>query len=112
MRNGTPTIATAIGAEGIPDFSSIHDNPEEFANAAIATYIDKTIWSQLQKDGLTSINLHFAKEKGVTKFFDTITTLERTLSTHRRNNFIGTLLQHQSLASTKFMSKWIEEKNK
>ena len=69
MRNGTPTIATAIGAEGIPDFSSVHDNPEEFSNAAIATYIDKTIWSQLQKDGLTSINLHFAKRKRSYKVF-------------------------------------------
>jgi len=27
-------------------------------------------------------------------------------------NFLGTILQHHTLKSTKYMSKWIEEKNK
>jgi len=34
------------------------------------------------------------------------------LSQHRKANFIGSVLQHHLLSSTKYMSKWIEEKNK
>ncbi|WP_405414854.1 hypothetical protein [Maribacter sp. Asnod1-A12] len=38
--------------------------------------------------------------------------LQKHLFTHRKQNFTGTLLQHQTMTATKFMSKWIEEKNR
>ena len=44
----------------------------------------------------------FAKIDGITA----------DLNTHRAQNFIGQMLQHQSLAATEFMGKWIEGKNK
>jgi hypothetical protein len=31
---------------------------------------------------------------------------------HRSHNFIGALLMHHTLKSTKYLAKWIEEKNK
>ncbi len=34
------------------------------------------------------------------------------LESHRQHNFTGQLLMHHTLQSTKFMSKWIEVKNK
>ena len=37
--------------------------------------------------------------------------LKSTLKAHREKNFIGRMLHHQSMAATKYMGKWIEEKN-
>ncbi|MCH8496401.1 MAG: glycosyltransferase family 4 protein, partial [Balneolales bacterium] len=34
------------------------------------------------------------------------------LSSHRTNNFIGNMLSHHTMSSTKYMSRWIEAKNK
>jgi hypothetical protein len=34
------------------------------------------------------------------------------LKQHRLNNFMGALLQYHTLTSTKYMSRWIEEKNR
>jgi hypothetical protein len=38
--------------------------------------------------------------------------LQANLQKHRLNNFMGSLLQHHTLKSTKYMSMWIEAKNK
>ena len=41
-----------------------------------------------------------------------LSDLQINLETHRFSNFTGAMLWHQSLQASKFMSKWIEEKNK
>ena len=38
--------------------------------------------------------------------------IQENISKRREFNFIGEILKHHTLSSTKFMSKWIEEKNK
>ncbi|GMN08860.1 glycosyltransferase family 4 protein [Croceitalea sp. MTPC9] len=110
MQNGTPTITTAVGAEGIPEFKA-YENPKEFSIAAINSYNNKAEWLKMQKAGVAIINKHFAKQNLAFQLFKTITSLKNTLAKHRSHNFIGSLLQHQTMASTKFMGKWIEEKN-
>jgi len=40
-----------------------------------------------------------------------IEALQAHKEEHRNANFIGALLGHQSMQSTKYMSKWIEAKN-
>ena len=34
------------------------------------------------------------------------------LKEHRLHNFTGAMLQHHTMKSTKYLSKWIEEKNR
>jgi len=41
-----------------------------------------------------------------------IQNLTHNLQSHRQKNFIGSMLMHHTNASTKYMSRWIEEKNK
>ena len=38
--------------------------------------------------------------------------IAENLEKHRTQNITGQLIQHQTMASTKYMAKWIEEKNK
>jgi hypothetical protein len=38
-------------------------------------------------------------------------SLQKNLSTHRAKNFIGSMLMHNTISGTKYMSRCIEEKN-
>ena len=116
MQCGTPSITTSIGAESmygyLPWNGFITDNPEDFAAKAVSLYQDKTTWNQAQQNGIQIIEKRYLKSIFITDFLKNILTLINDLKQHRLNNFIGALLQHQTLQSTKFMSKWIEAKNK
>lgn len=117
MLYGTPNVTTSIGAEGMlnddGDWNGfVTDNPEKFAKAAIALYTNKSIWHQSQQNGIEIINTRFQKGFHTPKLFSAITTIENQLTTHRTTNFIGNMLNHHTMRSTKFLSKWIEEKNK
>ncbi|WP_394972002.1 glycosyltransferase [uncultured Croceitalea sp.] len=112
IRNGTPTITTAIGAEGIPDVGISYDNALEFAQKAIGIYTNKEEWLKMQQLGFKILSIYFSKEQLAPTLFSKIDILKNKLQEHRNKNFIGSLLQHQTMASTKYMSKWIAEKNK
>lgn len=116
MLNGTPSITTSIGAEGINGLlewpGEICNNPEIFAQAALRLYTDERRWDQAQKQGARIINERFSKDKYEAKFSDCLKILQDELEYHRGNNFTGAMLMHHTMASTRFMSKWIEEKNK
>ncbi len=115
MRYGTPSVTTKIGAEGMHGIlewnGAIEDDPQAFATAAVKIYTNPIQWERAQTQGKTLINTLYAKNSLAKIFRVTIENLHKTLPAHRRQNFIGSLLQQQSMAATKFMGKWIEEKN-
>ncbi|GGX20284.1 glycosyltransferase [Aquimarina muelleri] len=117
MLCGTPSITTTIGAEGMLNKESdwngfITDNPIEFAKAAIHIYTNSSTWSQAQQNGIEIINTRFQKKIFSVSFMNKISKIQHNIKQHRNNNFIGAMLQHHSIRSTEFMSRWIEEKNK
>ncbi|WP_417214197.1 glycosyltransferase [Bizionia sp.] len=116
MKNGTPAIMSSIAAEGmfgtLDSNGFIADNPIEFINKAVALYTTETTWKTKQQNGFQIINNRFDKTQFQSSFIKTINSITANLLNHREHNFTGQMLQHQSLQSTKFMSKWIELKNK
>ena len=54
----------------------------------------------------------YDKELLENKFLRVLQEIYSNLEQHRNNNFTGKMLLHHSLQSTKYMSKWIQEKNK
>lgn len=116
MLNGTPSVTSAIGAEGMCDDLDwngfIEDVPTEFAKKAMLLYQEEDVWKQAQKNGVEIINSLYEKDELGNAFVERITSIQSNLNTHRTNNFIGSMLQHHSLQSTKYMSKWIEEKQR
>ena len=116
MQCGTPSVTSSIGAESmngeLPWNGFITDNPAEFASKAVALYNDKSIWGLAQINGIAIIEKRYLKSDFISDFKEVICNLESNLKSHRLKNFIGSVLQHQSLQSSKYMSKWIEEKNK
>ncbi len=116
MQNGTPSITTTIGAEGIggphPWNGEIANTDQEVAIAAVRLYTNQKRWEKAQQYGLKIINNRFQKDLFTDAFIEELENLQKSLTTHRANNFMGSMLMHHSLKSTKYMALWIETKNK
>ncbi|KQB44090.1 Alpha-glycosyltransferase-like protein Glycosyltransferase family 4 [Flavobacterium daejeonense] len=116
MQYGTPSVTTSIGAESMQgnlDWNGfVEDNLNSFADKAAQLYQDKNLWLQAQKNGVEIIKERYLRTLFEEDFAEQITFLVSNIIQHRFNNFMGEILQHHTLRSTKYMSKWIEEKNK
>lgn len=116
IKNGTPSVMTTIAAEGMfGDLEAngfIVDHDTDFVNSAIALYTNEGIWEAMQNNGFRVVNTRFQSSNFQTDFIQMIHDLKSVLKMHRQDNFMGQMLQHHNMQSTKFMSKWIEEKNK
>lgn len=116
MQNGTPSVTTTLGAEGmhgILDWNGYIENDHSaFVAAAVRLYTKKEAWQTAKDQAKTLINTLYNKTSLENILANSIEQLQKHIATHRKENFIGSLLQHQTMSATKFMSKWIEEKNK
>jgi len=116
MQCGTPSVTTSIGSESMHvdlDWNGfIADDVTVFVDAAVQLYQDKAIWHKAQQNGITIINQRYFKGLFEIDFRTKIQFLRSNLQQHRLHNFMGAMLQHHTLKSTKYMSRWIEEKNK
>lgn len=116
MQNGAPCVMTSIAAEGmfgvLEPNGFIKDNPEEFAEKAVLLYQNETVWNEKRNNGFKVLNERFDKTLYHDLLFLKINGTMEHLQNHRRQNFTGQILQHHSLQSTKYMGRWIEEKNK
>jgi glycosyltransferase involved in cell wall biosynthesis len=115
MLYGTPSVTTTIGAEGMHgdlSFSGvIEDDSQDFADASVALYTQEKMWLKYQQYGFDIIENRFQKAIFSEAFKQLLIYLQSNITEHRKRNFIGQILQHQTLQSTRYMSKWIEEKN-
>jgi glycosyltransferase involved in cell wall biosynthesis len=116
MQFGTPSVTTTIGAEGMHGGlewnGTIVENQTDFVRSAVALYQNKNQWEQSQKNGYQLLRLRYEKISLENRLSSKIDGLRKNLKAHRNQNFIGSLLRHQTMTSTKYMSKWIQEKNK
>jgi glycosyltransferase involved in cell wall biosynthesis len=115
MLCGTPSVTTTIGAEGMCDRfpwpGFVDDDFSDFALMSTELYRNKDMWQNAQETGVDIINFIYDKEKLSPVFIHRILEIQQNLENYRTQNFLGSLLQHQTLQATKFMSKWIEAKN-
>jgi hypothetical protein len=111
---GTPSVCTEIGIEGTRrqmNPLNVGKDATSFAQKAIALYRDKTLWEQTQKDDLDHLHRFFLREGAEAPFAEKLHNLRQNLSDHRRKNITGAMLMHHTLASTKYLSRWINAKN-
>ena len=116
MLNGTPGVTTSIGAEGMyGDLLTpgvIADTPESFAELSVAIYSDKIKWQQNAQRGVEIVKARYNGKAIAKDFMTRLDALKLNLKLHRQSHFVGQILQHHSLQASKYLSKWIEEKNK
>lgn len=116
MAVGTPSITTTIGMEGIGEEKCwngfVTNDMGIFVASAISLYQDEKLWGEKQEIGYQIVKENFQKVSFEKPFQDAIQQLLQNYKKRRNINFIGSLLQQQQFNSTKYLSKWIEEKNK
>jgi len=116
MRSNTPIITTDIGAEGMTAGKGwpglIANTPETIAKAAVLLYKDKSLWMKKSALCIDLLREVYDRKNIEEKLLQKVDYLLSNITAHRENNFIGGMLNHHTLRSTKYMSKWIEEKNK
>ncbi|MFL5812632.1 MAG: glycosyltransferase [Bdellovibrionia bacterium] len=116
-RAGLPVITTPIGAEGMflnpspPVFGgAITHSAEEFSEAAARLYTDAIEWTHARERGYAVLREYFDYGVNSKRLSESFTALHQNIKMRRERNFIGQILHHQSMRSTKYFSKWIELK--
>jgi len=116
MITQTPSITTSTGSEGMhdrEDWPGVITNKESgFISAAVEMYSNEHTWATAQGNAHPLLRSHYDGELLGNKLIGKIKQTLENLSEHRLANFAGAMLKHHSLASTKYMSQWIAEKNK
>lgn len=116
MKFGLPNVTSSIGAEAmhkdLPWNGFIADSDEVFVEKAIELYQDENTWNMAQENGYKIIDSVFRKDLFADSFTNKVFEIKENLDNHRTENYLGKILQHHQLNSTKYMSRWIEEKNK
>ncbi|WP_420601692.1 glycosyltransferase [Flagellimonas sp.] len=116
MKNGTPSVTTSIGVEGmhgdLPWNGTVTNDWTSFAKAAVELYGNQEKWKQAQGNGVNTINKLYNRELLPDKLIQKLQETQKNLENHRNKNVVGRMLQQQTVASTKYMARWIEEKNR
>ena len=116
MQCQTPSITTEVGIEGMfsaPNWPGlVANNDDDIINAAISLYSDESLWQKKASLCHPKIREKFDKTELTRALVDKINHTIADLNSHRLNNFTGQMLKHHSHASTRYMSQWINEKNK
>jgi O-antigen biosynthesis protein len=115
MLSGTPSVTTSIGAESMTingKWSGLITNDiKEMVDGFEQLYNSPTLWKKAQMHGAEIINQRFNKIQFEEAFYNKLMTINTLLRQHRMDNFMGALIQHHTLQSTKYLSKWIALKN-
>ncbi|MFA0141900.1 glycosyltransferase family 4 protein [Vibrio kanaloae] len=118
MKLQTPNVTSEIGSEGmLPQGElqwpgAVADDIDAFVEQAIALYKDEEKWLKAQSQCHSILEAHYEQNQLGDKLIECLIALDSDLESHRLDNFFGSMLKHHSMASTKYMSQWIAEKNK
>ncbi|MCF6223799.1 MAG: glycosyltransferase family 4 protein [Flavobacteriaceae bacterium] len=116
MIYGTPSITSKIGAEAmhgsLPWNGFIADDIDDFIQKSLELYQNKKVWVKSQLNGVAIINQGYNKQEFSDALMNKVIEISNNLDNHRLKNITGIILDHHTLQSSKYLSKWIEEKNK
>ena len=120
MLCGTPSITTPIGQEAmLPDSLQSKDWPgfsgeteQALIQQAVMLYQDTQLWHQAQQKGFDLGKQQYQQPELAQGFMHTLICTQAQLETHRKQNFMGSLLRHHHHKSTQYMAQWIEAKNR
>ncbi|MBF5026719.1 glycosyltransferase [Planobacterium oryzisoli] len=116
MKYGVPNVTTSVGAEGLDQAGIwngfITDDELDFVRKAITLYENENLWNTSRLNGFAIIEKALNVREFYPKLHDLIYKILLDLHAHRQKNFLGQILSHHTLQSTKYLSRWIEAKNK
>lgn len=115
FRNSLPNVTSKIGAEGMSAENwggFIAERETDFVDAVCKLYQDETEWNRAVTNGFDILKNQFSKRiwSGILK--DAVLKIYENIEFHRSNLFIQKILWQNGLQAVKYMSLWIEQKNK
>ncbi len=116
MSVGLPSVTTGIGAEGMrgnnlwPGY--IFDEPEEIISHSLTLYNDASAWKDKRNNIRPILEDQFLSTKFVSKFWFSLTEKYENIAEIRSKDYVGEMLNYQNNNASKYMGKWIEEKNR
>ena len=118
-QHATPSITTAIGAEGLatvedwPGAVAEADEHDAFVQHACTLYQSEADWLiASNKARQLTQSYQQLQQQSVTNLFTTISHIRPQIDAFRKELFLHSLLWHHSLRASQFMSQWIEAKNR
>lgn len=116
LEYGVPFVSTGIGTEGM-FFDETWDDCvandwDSFVRKAVELYKTKEKWSNFQALGKHHLATYFDRQKHQQRFLTVVDELMETIHAKRKKRYYSQLIQHHSLMSTRYLSKWIMEKNR
>lgn len=114
MEVGTPSVTSTIGIEGISESEQwpglVANTPNEIIDAINKLYDDENSWVNKQQKGAELLENKFHSNLYSSNFVNKLNELIVNFQIHRNKSFTSQIIQHQSLMATKYLSKWIMEK--
>lgn len=113
---GVPSVTTEIGIEGMCEDKNawageVVESTEEFCEQAILLYENQVKWNEAKAKAKFIFVESFSKEKNLSNLEKRLNDLLQNLKEHRRKHFLSSILNHSSVQSYKYLSKWIQLKN-
>lgn len=127
MQCYTPSVTTEIGSEGLLPLAdninnvrtlwpgaihNIQNSCDAFIESCIALYSNEDKWTQASMQSHTLYSSIFNYERQSKELTHSIDIIRANLAKHRNQHFLGQVMQHHTLNSTKYMSQWIEAKTR
>jgi len=116
MQTATPSVTTLIGAEGMQGThawpGAIATDSDSFVQAAVQLHQQQELWQQASAQASVLLAERFASAQRMRALTERLTELHQTLTAHRQGNFLNRLMNHHTLRSNEFMSRWIEVKSR
>lgn len=113
---GCPVITSPVGAEGIAvkaDFAGkIVDSEGEFVAQAVNLYKTQAAWKHEVAKIESTLKNHYSWDTFAKIFKTELEARLQNPSAYQKQNPVGQILWYQSFQSSKYLSKWIAEKNK
>ncbi|HUH35873.1 MAG TPA: glycosyltransferase family 4 protein [Moheibacter sp.] len=115
MQMGTPIATNSLGAEAMFTHSIpgvVEDSTDFFVQKTVELYENQELWENAQQVGQEILKVHFDKNQWIPLLDQHLNFLQKNLKQHRQQNYLGQILHQNSMNALKYMSLWIEEKNK
>ena len=96
--------------EGSAKVVAINDAVSDYVKCAVSLYNEKDEWQQASRKTIPLLS-NYAASKLQQTLVDCFIHLSNNIQTHRNGLFLQSLVWHQSLTASKYMSQWIEAKN-
>jgi glycosyltransferase involved in cell wall biosynthesis len=115
MQCSTPSVTTPIGSEGISELpwpGVVASSIDSFVSSAVDLYSNQSQWEASNKQGQQILQADYNSIDNRQKFGKYLSEKFTHFVEHRKTNFAQKLLGHHQFQTSKYMSQWIEAKNK